>query len=132
MPTTKERLEKHERQLEVHDRQIKAIRDLVREGMRMLVETRRLMVEFRKDMRELAAAQKRTDASLKDYLDSLKRGGPNGHNKGKLDLQVGPAENPFYAVGCAFFAPRVALYFFSNRSTRPAVSTSFWRPVKNG
>ena len=37
---------------------------------------------------------------------------------------------PPYA-GC-FFAPRVALYFLSNRSTRPAVSTSFWRPVKNG
>jgi len=26
----------------------------------------------------------------------------------------------------------VALYFFSKRSTRPAVSISFWRPVKNG
>lgn len=37
-----------------------------------------------------------------------------------------------YAVGSAFLMPRVALYFFSNRSMRPAVSISFWRPVKNG
>lgn len=80
MPTAKERLDKHERQLAIHDRQIKAIRDLVHEGIRM-------MIEFRKDMRALAAAQKRTDASLKAYLDSLKRGGPNGHSKRKLDLQ---------------------------------------------
>ena len=36
-----------------------------------------------------------------------------------------------YAAG-VFFLPRVALYFFSNRSTRPAVSTNFCRPVKNG
>ena len=32
----------------------------------------------------------------------------------------------------AFLAPRVALYFFSKRSTRPAVSISFCLPVKNG
>jgi hypothetical protein len=39
-----------------------------------------------------------------------------------------------YAVGCcaAFLALRLAAYFFSNLSTRPAVSISFWRPVKNG
>jgi hypothetical protein len=38
-----------------------------------------------------------------------------------------------YAVGCAaFLSPREALYFFSNRSMRPAVSINFWRPVKNG
>jgi len=80
VPTTKERLDKHERQIAIHDRQITAIRDLVREGIR-------LMVEFRKDMRALAAAQKRTDASLKAYLESLKRGGTNGHTKRKLDLE---------------------------------------------
>ena len=80
MPTTKERLDKHERQLAIHDRQITAIRDLVREGIR-------LMVEFRKDMRALAAAQKRTDASLKAYLDSLKGRSTNGHTKRKRDLE---------------------------------------------
>ena len=38
-----------------------------------------------------------------------------------------------YAAGsAAFLPPRVALYFRSNLSTRPAVSISFWRPVKNG
>src|SRR5207302_10994189 len=36
-----------------------------------------------------------------------------------------------YATGC-FFAARLALYFFSNLSTRPAVSINFCRPVKNG
>ena len=69
--TTKEHLEKH-------DRQIAAIRNLVLEGMRLLVETR-------KDMRALNAAQKRTDASLKALIDNL-RGGGNGHAKRKLDL----------------------------------------------
>jgi hypothetical protein len=67
-PTTKERLDKH-------DRQIAAIRDLVHEGMRLAIQSR-------KDIRALNAAQLRTDASLKALIDSL-RGGGNGHNNGK-------------------------------------------------
>jgi hypothetical protein len=66
--TVKERLDKH-------DKQIAAIRDLVKEGMRMVVETRRLALETRKDLRELAAAQKRTDQSLRALIDSLRGGG---------------------------------------------------------
>lgn len=50
--------------LDKHDKQIASIRELVKEGMKMVVATRRLTVETRKDLRELAAAQKRTDASL--------------------------------------------------------------------
>jgi hypothetical protein len=69
--TTKEHLEKH-------DRQIAAIRDLLQQGMRLLVESR-------KDIRALAAAQKRTDASLRAFIDSM-RGGGNGHTKRKLEL----------------------------------------------
>jgi hypothetical protein len=65
-----------------HDRQIAAIRDLIQQGMRMLVDHMR---ETRKDIRELRAAQKRTDASLKALIDSM-RGGGNGHAKRKLDL----------------------------------------------
>ena len=54
--------------LDKHDKQIASIRDLVKEGIRMVVETRRLALETRKDLRELAAAQKRTDASLRPGL----------------------------------------------------------------
>jgi len=53
--TTKERLDKH-------DRQVAAIRDLVHEGMRLVVETR-------KDLRALAAAQKRTEQSLRELIN---------------------------------------------------------------
>jgi hypothetical protein len=70
--------------LDRHDKQIAAIRDLVKEGIRMVVETRRLGLETRKDLRELAAAQKRTDESLRALIDSL-RGGGNGHTKRPVD-----------------------------------------------
>ena len=83
---TRERLDKHEKQLDKHDRQIAAILALVKQGMRMLVENRNLMVETRKDIRALAAAQKRTDEELREFIASLRRGG-NGHRKQKLDLQ---------------------------------------------
>ena len=68
--TVKERLDQH-------DKQIKAIRDLVHEGMRLGVQTRR-------DFREIAAAQKRTEAMLQDLIGL--KGGGNGHGKRKLDL----------------------------------------------
>jgi hypothetical protein len=70
--------------LDRHDKQIASIRDLVKEGIRMVVETRRLALETRKDLRELAAAQKRTDASLRSLIDSL-HGGGNGHTKRRVD-----------------------------------------------
>src|SRR5207249_1578399 len=47
-----------ERRAAQHAKQIKAIRDMVHQGMRLVVATR-------KDLRELAAAQKRTEASLR-------------------------------------------------------------------
>ncbi len=62
-----------------HDREIKAIRELIHEGMRLVVATR-------KDLRKLAtmqvataAAQARTDESLRAFIDSMRRGG-NGHS----------------------------------------------------
>lgn len=67
--TTKEHLDKH-------DRQIAAIRELIHEGMRMVIETR-------KDFRTMAAMQKQTDASLKALIDGM-RGGGNGHSKRPL------------------------------------------------
>jgi hypothetical protein len=72
MATTKERLDRH-------DKQIAAIRALVQEGMRLMVETR-------KDIRALAAAQKRTEENLQSLVDTLRRGG-NGHGKKTVDLQ---------------------------------------------
>jgi Spy/CpxP family protein refolding chaperone len=70
--------------LDQHDKQIASIRDLVKEGIKMVVETRRLALETRRDLRELAAAQKRTDASLHALIDSL-QGGGNGHTKRRVD-----------------------------------------------
>ena len=70
--------------LDKHDKQIASMRDLVKEGIKMVVETRRLALETRRDLRELAAAQKRTDASLHALIDSL-QGGGNGHTKRRVD-----------------------------------------------
>ena len=70
--------------LDRHDKQIASMRDLVKEGIKMVVETRRLALETRRDLRELAAAQKRTDASLRALIDSL-QGGGNGHTKRRVD-----------------------------------------------
>jgi hypothetical protein len=85
--TTKEHLTKH-------DREIAAIRTLIKTGMKMIVKieemqkwTREDIRETRKDLRELAAAQKQTDASLKALIDQLRRSGGNGHSKAKIDLQ---------------------------------------------
>ena len=70
--------------LDKHDKQIASIRALVQEGMRLVVETR-------KDIRKLAAmqltteaAQKRTEESLRAFIDSM-RGGGNGHTKRHVD-----------------------------------------------
>lgn len=65
--------------LDQHDKQIAAIRNLVHEGMRLVVETR-------KDMRAMAAAQKKTEQSLKALIDTM-RGSGNGHGKRRVDLQ---------------------------------------------
>ena len=64
--------------LDKHDRQTAAIRDLIHEGMRMVIETR-------KDIRALQASQKRTDASLKALIDSMRHVGGNGHTKRNVD-----------------------------------------------
>jgi hypothetical protein len=65
MATTRERLDKH-------DREIAAIRKLIHEGMRIVVQ--------------LGAAQKRTEQKLQTLIDTLQRSG-NGHGNRKLDLQ---------------------------------------------
>jgi len=74
--TTKEHLDKH-------DRQIAAIRELIHEGMRMVIETRKDFRTMAAMQRATAAAQKQTDASLKALIDGM-RGGGNGHSKRPL------------------------------------------------
>jgi hypothetical protein len=81
---TKERLDKLDRQVAAHDKQIKAIRDLIKEGIQLVITYRQ---ESRREMRELTAAQTRTEKSLKEFIDSLRRSGGNGHAKTKVDLQ---------------------------------------------
>jgi Spy/CpxP family protein refolding chaperone len=72
--------------LDQHDKQIAAIRNVVHEGMRLVVETRKDIAETRKDMRTLAAAQKKTEQSLKALIDTM-RGSGNGHGKRRVDVQ---------------------------------------------
>jgi hypothetical protein len=74
--TVKDRVAVLEKQAAQHDRQIKSTRDLVREGMRLVVENRR-------DLRALTVAHRRTEASLKAFIDSLRRPG-NGKSTGQV------------------------------------------------
>jgi hypothetical protein len=76
--TVKERVDRH-------DREIAAIRKLVQTGMRMLVRNEAEHEKLLTAMRELAAAQKRTEESLKSFIDSTRRSG-NGHAKRKLEM----------------------------------------------
>lgn len=76
-------MDKHDKQLALHDKQIASMRNLLREGIPMVQEIRRLTLETRRDLRELAVAQKKTDASLKAFIDSM-RGDGNGHQHKKI------------------------------------------------
>lgn len=98
--TTKEHVARHDK----HDREIAAIRKLLLTGMKMLdryreetqrfreethrfrEENQKYFTESRKEMKDLREAQKRTEASLKAFIDSM-RGAGNGHAKGKVDLR---------------------------------------------
>ena len=77
--TEKEHLARHDK----HDREIAAIRKLLLTGMQMLVRYRE---ESHREMKELREAQKRTEASLKAFIDTM-RGVGNGHGKGKVDVK---------------------------------------------
>ena len=69
--TTKERLDKH-------DREIAAIRKLILEGMRLTVDTRKDLRTLATRQIKLEAAQEQTDKTLRDFIASLRHGG-NGH-----------------------------------------------------
>jgi hypothetical protein len=69
--TTREHLSKH-------DREIAKI-------LEIMGRFAKGMLQLHSDLRELAAAQKRTDAALKAYLES--RRATNAYTKRKVDLQ---------------------------------------------
>jgi len=71
--------------LSLHDRQIAATRALIHEGMRLVIETRKDLRMIANMQAATAAAQKKTDASLKALIDSLRggNGGTNGQTKRK-------------------------------------------------
>ena len=91
--------DKLEARVSKHDREIAAIRKLLLTGMKMLARSqehskavdRQLDLiagehaALAKDMRELAAAQRRTEATLERFIRSLGRGGGNGH--GNIDFR---------------------------------------------
>jgi len=88
--TTKEHLSKHDREIaEIWELMGK----LAKGALAAQDELREIREEIREDrrkawaaIRELSAAQKRTEASLRAFIDSLRRAG-NGHTKRKMDLQ---------------------------------------------
>ena len=68
--TTKEHLTKHDQE--------------IAEIWALLGKMAKGMLAFQEGMRELQASQKRTDATLKAFIDSMRRGG-NGNGKRKID-----------------------------------------------
>ena len=85
--TLKERVDQQEERLDKHDRQIAAIRNMLQEGFRLDLEERRARIEFRKDLRSLEAIHKRTEPKLEALIDSMRRGGGDGHAKRRVDIQ---------------------------------------------
>jgi hypothetical protein len=85
---------KLEARVSQHDREIAAIRKLILQGMKTISVIAASQRKFdagllrleghqeasRKDIRDLAAAQQKTDAQLKAFMQSLARGS-NGHSK---------------------------------------------------
>ena len=72
MATLHQRVEALERASVRHDKQLKSIRNLLERGTRLVLQ--------------LAANQRKLQASVTELTNSLKRGA-NGHTKRKLDLQ---------------------------------------------
>jgi len=77
------RLSEHDEKIIAHDKTLTAIRNLLQTGMRMLVDTESKIAALTDSqtrlygtMQELAEAQRRTEESLRRFLD---RSG-NGHS----------------------------------------------------
>ena len=71
--TTREHLSKH-------DREIAAIRLLLRQGMHLLVKVQRQNDRTAQNLERL-------ERKVEAFIDSMRRGGGNGHAKGKVNIQ---------------------------------------------
>jgi hypothetical protein len=76
--TAKEHLSKH-------DREIAAIRKLILVGMKMINRNQEQINRNQQQIGQLIAAQKRTEAALKAFIESQQAS--NGHSRRKIDLQ---------------------------------------------
>lgn len=83
------RMQDHERRMQDHERRMSAsdarfekrmhgFEKLVRIGMRELGYLRRIQKESDEKLNALIDAQQRTDASLRAFLDSMRKGGNGG------------------------------------------------------
>jgi hypothetical protein len=64
-----------------HDHQMAAIRKLIATGMRMIVKNDEQIAKNEQQIKELAAAQKVTEAELQGLIVALRRGGNGSHRK---------------------------------------------------
>jgi hypothetical protein len=71
--------------LDQHDKQMAAIRNLMELGMRIVNKNSRDIRALIAAQRRAAEAQKRTEQSLRAFIE--RTGGTNGHTKRKVDLQ---------------------------------------------
>ncbi|HUI84839.1 MAG TPA: hypothetical protein VL240_11470 [Candidatus Binatia bacterium] len=78
------KLSEHDEKIIAHDRTLTAIRNLLQTGIRMLVDTESKIAALTDSqtrlygtMQELAEAQKRTEESLKRFLDRSGNGRPS-------------------------------------------------------
>lgn len=72
-----------EERIDRHDKQIAAIGKMLQEGWRLVLETRKDIRTLAQMQKATAAAQQKTEASLKAFIDSMRRGG-NGHKKSDI------------------------------------------------
>lgn len=78
-----DRMEARSQQLEARfEKRMRGFEKLAKIGMKEIVELRRLQRETDRKLNALIDSQQRTEATLRAFMDSLRRGG-NGHNGGR-------------------------------------------------
>jgi division protein CdvB (Snf7/Vps24/ESCRT-III family) len=78
-----DRMEARSQQLEARfEKRMRGFEKLAKIGMKEIVELRRLQRETDHKLNALIDSQQRTEATLRAFMESLRRGG-NGHNGGR-------------------------------------------------
>jgi hypothetical protein len=78
-----DRMDARSQQLEARfEKRMRGFEKLVKIGMTEIVELRRLQRETDHKLNSLIDSQQRTEATLRAFMESLRRGG-NGHNGGR-------------------------------------------------